>query len=99
MKIQADCIALNVLQEMLADNKPIMIVDVRSSTEFIEQHIPNAIHIPLDELGEKTNTLDKNRIYITACGKGGGRSAEGAAKLKALGFDAHYLCGGTFGWF
>ena len=36
---------------------------------------------------------------ITACGKGGGRSAEATEKLQLLGFSkAIWLCGGTIGW-
>jgi rhodanese-related sulfurtransferase len=36
---------------------------------------------------------------VTICGKGGGRSAEGADMLNKLGHPvAHWLEGGTNGW-
>ena len=39
-----------------------------------------------------------DRVVVTACGKGGGRSAEGAALLRSLGVRARLLGGGTFAW-
>jgi rhodanese-related sulfurtransferase len=77
----------------------LIIIDVRSPEEFAEKHIPGAINIPLSELESRSSGLSKQAIIITACGKSGGRSAQGAALLHQLGFDkANYLCGGTFGW-
>jgi len=76
------------------------IIDVRSPEEFAEKHIPGAINIPLSELESRSSELSRQTTIITACGKGGGRSAQGAELLKQLGFSkANYLCGGTFGWF
>lgn len=78
----------------------LVIIDVRSPEEYAEKHIPAAINIPLKELESRSKELSKQAIIITACGKGGGRSAQGAALLQQLGFGkANYLCGGTFGWF
>lgn len=80
--------------------KEIIIVDVRSPEEYAEKHIAGAINIPLDEIHTRHNILSKSDLIITACGKGGGRSAEAAEKLRKLGFTkAIYLCGGTFGWY
>ncbi len=77
-----------------------IIIDVRSPEEFSENHIPGAINIPLLELASRQDELARNATVITACGKGGGRSAQGAAMLGQMGFGkAYYLCGGTFGWF
>lgn len=76
------------------------IIDVRNPEEYADKHIPGAINIPLDELGSRSGELSKQTIIITACGKGGGRSAEAAAFLKQQGFvHANFLCGGTFGWY
>lgn len=76
------------------------IIDVRNPEEYADKHIQGAINIPLDELGSRSGELLKQAIIITACGKGGGRSAEAAALLKQEGFvNARFLCGGTFGWY
>jgi rhodanese-related sulfurtransferase len=78
----------------------IAIIDVRSPEEYVEKHIPGAVNIPLDELEGRSNELSKQAIVITACGKGGGRSAQAAELLNQLAFiKAKFLCGGTFGWY
>jgi rhodanese-related sulfurtransferase len=76
----------------------IQIIDVRNQEEFDENHIPEALHLPLEVLENAISGLDVNKIFVTACGKGGGRSATGAEILQRLGFRATWLCGGTFGW-
>lgn len=97
--IQTDCIAPEQLQEKQHAGAIIIIIDVRSEAEFQQQHIPGAEHIPLDDLAQQGSGFNKEVLYITACGKGGGRSMEGAAILTQLGMQAAWLCGGTFGWF
>lgn len=89
----------DVLKQKLNRSNEIIIIDVRSNEEYNEKHIPNAINIPLDKLENEAKTFDKNKFYVTACGKGGSRSAVGAEKLKHMNFNALWLCGGTFGWF
>lgn len=95
------CIAAEELQRLIKQSpQQLTIIDVRSPEEYQEKHIPNAINIPLDELETRLNELSKQAFIITACGKGGGRSAQAAALLKQQGFiHAGFLCGGTFGWY
>jgi len=76
----------------------IQVIDVRSPEEFAEKHVPGAVNLPLDELENAVAGFDKSAVRVTACGKGGGRSAAGAETLRQLGFQAVWLCGGTFGW-
>ena len=77
-----------------------IIIDVRSKEEYAEKHIPGAINIPLGDLESRSKELSKQTLLITTCGKGGGRSAQAAEKLKQWGFiKAIFLCGGTFGWY
>lgn len=99
-KIQ-ECIALADLQQLLKQSPDLVtIIDVRTPGEYEEKHIPGAINISLDELESRSNELRKHGIIITACGKGGGRSAQAAEKLKQWGFSkAIFLCGGTFAWY
>ncbi len=99
METANNCIAINTLKNKLKSKNQIVIIDLRSYEEYNEKHIPNAINIPLDKLENEAKTLDKNKFYITACGKGGGRSAVGAEKLRQMKFKALWLRGGTFGWF
>ena len=99
-KIQ-NCFAIEDLQQLLKQSpEQLTIIDVRTAEEYTEKNIPGAINIPLSELESRSYELSKQSIIITACGKGGGRSAQGAELLKQSGFiNANYLCGGTFGWY
>lgn len=97
----AACFAIADLQQLIKQSPDqVTIIDVRNPEEFADKHIPGATNIPLGELESRSNELSKHALIITACGKGGGRSAEAAEKLKQQGFTkAIFLCGGTFGWY
>ena len=71
---------------------------MRSKEEYEQAHIPNALNITLQDLKDHISHLDKNIQFVTACGKGGGRSADGAKLLKEYGLNAIWLCGGTNRW-
>lgn len=96
-----ECIAIVELQKLIKQlPEQLTIIDVRNPDEYAEKHIPGAINIPLGELESRSKELASDVIIITACGKGGGRSAQGAELLKKIGCSkANYLCGGTFGRF
>jgi rhodanese-related sulfurtransferase len=98
---QPTCFAMEDLKVMLKQASPqITIIDVRNTDEYAVLHIPGAINIPLSELEQRSGELSKDRTIITACGKGGGRSAQAAKLLRQMGFTTvNYLCGGSFGWF
>ncbi len=100
-QLQQQCFALEDLQQLLKQfSEQLTIIDVRSPEEYIENHIPAAINIPLGELQAHSKDLSIDSIIITVCGKGGGRTAEAALLLKKSGFSkANFLCGGTFGWY
>ncbi len=53
--------------------KKAVILDVRDDSEWNEQHIPGAIHIPLGQLNERLPELKqyKDSTVITQCKKGG----------------------------
>jgi rhodanese-related sulfurtransferase len=84
---------------MYADKKAV-IVDVREDSEWNEQHIPGAIHIPLAQLSERLSELKqyKDSTVITQC-KTGGRSAKALDELKSAGFSKVYnMDGGIMAW-
>jgi rhodanese-related sulfurtransferase len=93
------CLPLAELKQFIVIKNNKSIIDVRSRAEFEERHIPGAMHIELSEINLASDLFDKDDVIVTACGKGGGRSADASDKLKELGFkSAYWLCGGTFGW-
>jgi len=99
MQTTINCITSDVLKQKIDEDNNIVFIDVRSKEEYNEKHIPSAIHIPLDELDTAAINFSKENLYVTVCGKGGGRSADAAEKLIQAGFNSAWLCGGTFGWF
>lgn len=92
-------LTFTTLKERLDQGIPTVIIDVRSKEEFAAQHILQAVNIPLDLLEQIAPLLEKERFYVTACGKGGGRSTEAANALMSFGLHAFWLEGGTIGWY
>lgn len=94
--IETDCLPIDAVR---AAPEAYLLIDVRGPEEFATAHIPGARNIPLGRLAEAAASLPGTLRPITVCGKGGGRSAEGAAILRSSGrTDAAWLCGGTNAW-
>lgn len=84
---------------MQAHNQAI-ILDVRELSEWQEQHILGAIHIPLSQLQARLPELSryKNTPIITQC-RSGKRSAQAQATLQSAGFvEVYNLNGGLNTW-
>ncbi|MBD8068129.1 sulfurtransferase TusA family protein [Bacillus sp. PS06] len=73
------------LEKKIEVNKSIVVIDVRETAEFAFNHIPNAISIPLGELENKLNDLNKNDEIYVVC-RTGNRSDLAAQKLSENGF-------------
>ena len=77
-----------------------LLVDLRETQEFAGGRLPNAVHIPLSQLGSRGDELSRHvgRPVVTYCMNGNrGRSASNA--LAHLGFkDIYNLRGGFRGW-
>lgn len=71
-----------------------LVVDVRSNAEFQSGHLPNAIHIPLDEIETLTprRVKDKEQILLLHCASGM-RSQVAKRKLTALGYHHAFNLG------
>jgi rhodanese-related sulfurtransferase len=100
-QISEDCISLEEVHELINQTPDkILIIDVRSAEEYHAMHVPNAVNIPVAELPKKLSEIPSDKTIITACYKGGNRSAQGVEILQRLGFtNAKKLCGGTCAWF
>ena len=92
------CIAPELLKKQVASGMDILIIDVRSKTEFDEAHIPLSLNIPLETLETGIRKFNKHFSLVTVCCTGSGRSEAAAEKLQLLGREAKWLCGGTFGY-
>lgn len=54
---------------IMDEKSDFILIDVRTSDEFLSSHITNAINIPLGEIEEKivSAVSDKNQIIIVYC--------------------------------
>lgn len=79
------------VREMLLNNPPEQLIDVRTAAEFEEGHLQNAKNISVTEPGfeEGISGLDKNKPVYLYC-RSGKRSARAAEILKEKGFMEVY---------
>ena len=84
-------------KKMMKDEKNYIILDVRTKEEYYDNHIDNAINIPLNEIETSTLLKDKEQIIFVYC-QSGKRSKEASDKLANLGYTNVYDIGGLNNW-
>ena len=69
-----------------SSDKELNVIDVRPADLYNEGHVPGAKHMPLSEIENNLDSLDKDQHYYTMChdGKGAKKAAE---ILADHGFD------------
>ena len=88
--IQADQIAT------LLEQKNYVVLDVRKPSEFEQEHITNAINIPLSDIEARAGELEADKNYIMHCAAGY-RSMMAASILKEKGFNNFVNVAGGWG--
>ncbi len=75
------------------------IVDVRRPDEFSEGHIPGAINVPNEDIGQEPPAAlpDKAQLLLIYC-RSGRRSKEAAQKLADIGYTNVVEFGGILTW-
>ena len=83
----------------MMNTQEVVIVDVRTQSEYDEGHIQNAVLIPNETIGSEppANLPDKNAVILVYC-RSGRRSEEAARKLVNLGYVSVYDFGGINDW-
>lgn len=79
------------------DTGDICLLDVRSVAEFQEGHIENAMCIPVEELEERHQELNKESTIYLYC-RSGQRANSAKKMLLKLGFHMVYNIGGVVQW-
>ncbi len=76
-----------------------IILDVRRPDEYAQGHIPGAVNVANESLGneEPDELPDKEQTIYVYC-RSGRRSQEAASKLAALGYTKIVECGGILDW-
>jgi rhodanese-related sulfurtransferase len=87
--------------EKKLNKKKVVVLDVRTTQEFNEGHLPNAIHIDvMDSVAfvQQAGKLKKGKTYLVYC-KSGRRSAKAAAIMEQQGFRHIWnMEGGITAW-
>lgn len=85
--------------QLMADYDDEIVLDVRTPEEYAEAHIPGAINVPNEEIGEEpiAELPDKDQIILVYC-RSGNRSKEAAQKLADQGYTNVSEFGGIKDW-
>ena len=92
-------ISMDEAVKMMKDEKNYIILDVRRPDEYAEGHIPGAINVPNEVIGnaEIPELPDKGQLILVYC-RSGRRSKEASGKLVALGYTNVVEFGGILDW-
>jgi len=76
----------------------VQLLDVREDWELEASALPNALHIPMQQVPASLDRLDRDRPLVVMC-RSGGRSAQVVAFLEREGYaDVYNLSGGINAW-
>lgn len=96
---QIGAVPANELPEILKNENNVLI-DVRTSYEFNQGHVEEAIHIPLDQLNADSlvdKGIDKDKNVYIIC-RSGNRSLHAAYFLSEHGHKTINVTGGMTFW-
>lgn len=77
----------------LYQNSSLSVLDVREVDEFESLHLEGARNLPLSQLADTYEQLDKDQLYYVIC-KSGMRSARACQFLAEQGYDVINVQGG-----
>ena len=86
-------------KKIMDTQENIIILDVRTESEYSEGHIPGAILIPDMEIGDRAEEelTDKDQTILVYC-RSGRRSKNAARELCSLGYTDVREFGGIIDW-
>lgn len=84
---------------LIAKNKQVVLLDVRTPDEFRQAHLRGALLIPLAELQKRVSEVPRNRPLLVYCAVGA-RSSTAAAILASKGYrEIYHMSDGLVGWY
>ena len=92
-------ISMEEAKEAFAAPGNYIILDVRRADEYAEGHIPGAINVANEDIGDEmpSELPDLDQVIYVYC-RSGRRSKEASSKLAALGYTNIYEFGGILDW-
>ena len=85
------------VEQKLKEGRALSIIDVREHEEVAQGKILGARHIPLGQLLERMNEIDKNEGHILVC-RSGSRSRMACQLLESYGYRVVNMTGGMLEW-
>lgn len=95
--VTLEAISPQSLHSLLQNDPSIIVVDVRTPTEWQSGHIDQAQHIELSQLQSQMSKIPKTQKIVTTCGSGW-RSSVAASLFQKQGYQVSHLAGGMGAW-
>jgi rhodanese-related sulfurtransferase len=73
------------------------VIDVREEHEYLDGHVPGAVHIALGEVPDRVDEFAGDGTTYVIC-RSGARSMSACEFAAAHGFDVANVAGGTLAW-
>lgn len=85
-------------QDLLRSNPTVLLLDVRTPGEFMQNRIAGAHLIPIDQVTTRLGEIPQNRPVLVYCAVGS-RSSQVAGYLSRQGYaEVYNMSGGIMGW-
>ncbi|MCX8021290.1 MAG: rhodanese-like domain-containing protein [Syntrophorhabdaceae bacterium] len=85
-------------RKLLEQNPDINLIDVRQPEEYKEGHIPGATLIPLPELPDRLNEIDRDKTIVVYCRSGRRSLAASQLISNVIEKDIYNMEGGILAW-
>ncbi len=84
---------------IMKESEDYIILDVRTEEEFAGGHIPGAVCVPNETIGDETieELPDKEQMILVYC-RSGNRSKQASQKLAGMGYTNILEFGGIIDW-
>lgn len=87
-------ISMDTFYDKVKSGKDMNVLDVRPLDMYEKGHVPGVQHLPLKEMENRLEEIDKNKHYYLICQKGK-TSVKAYELLDGLGYDVTNIEGGT----
>jgi rhodanese-related sulfurtransferase len=82
-------VSVHEARSLIQGHRDLVVLDVRTASEYGEGHIEGALNIPVQELEGRLSELDAGSEYLVYC-RSGSRSGSAAQIMRANGFEKVY---------
>jgi len=85
-------------RSLIQGHRDLVVLDVRTASEYGEGHIEGALNIPVQELEGRLGELDTGSEFLVYC-RSGSRSSSAVQVMRANGFDkVYHMSAGIAAW-